>query len=263
MIHKNYNVSAWLETAVAGIRFRPDRETVEAELREHIEDKTLDLMRIFPDMTAEEAGERALSQMGDPEEIGRELAKIHRSWLGYLWRASQAVLGAALLLAVIVGANYLGGGYTGWFEPGGGLPMDREGCSVTELKPWEGKIKMDGYTLTMSQAALYSWEDGQGLGVALRTVSPYFWDREGRFYEQVAAVDSLGNRYPSYYSQYVRRETENWNYLHGIPDGHGPFRQDYILWVEEVPPEAEWVRLEYDWLGRSWSMTVELKEAGT
>ena len=48
-----------------------------------------------------------------------------------------------------------------------------------------------------------------------------------------------------------------------MTDGHGPFRQDYILWVEEVPPEAEWLRLEYDWLGRSWSMTVELKEAGT
>ena len=253
----------WLHTAVAGIRFKPDREAVEAELREHIEDKTMDLMRIFPGMTQEEAEERALSQMGDPEEIGRELAKIHRPWLGYLWRASQAVLGAALLLAVIVGANYLGGGYTGWFEPGGGLPLDREGCPVTELKPWEGRIKMDGYTLTMSQAALYSWEDGQGLGVALRTVSPYFWDREGRFYEQISAVDSLGNRYPSYYSQYVRRETENWNYLHGIPDGHGPFRQDYILWVEELPLEAEWVRLEYNWMGREFFMTVELKEAGT
>ncbi len=257
------DMSGWLHTAVAGIRFRPDREAVAAELREHIEDKTADLMRIFPDMTEEEARERALSQMGDPEEIGKELAKIHKPWLGYLWRASQVVLGAVLLLAVIVGANYIGGGYTGWFKPGEGLPMDWEGCSVTELEHWEGRIKMDGYTLTMSRAALYSWEDSRELGVALRTVSPYFWDREGRFYEQVSAVDSLGNRYPSYYSQYVRRETENWNYLHGISDGHGPFRQDYILWVEELPPEAEWVRLEYNWMGHEFSMTVELKEAGT
>ena len=76
--------SAWLHTAVAGIRFKPDREAVEAELREHIEDKTADLMRIFPDMTEEEARERALSQMGDPVEIGKELAKIHKPWLGYL-----------------------------------------------------------------------------------------------------------------------------------------------------------------------------------
>ena len=156
MIHKKHNVSAWLETAVAGIRFRPDREAVERELREHIEDKTADLMRIFPDMTEEEARERALSQMGDPVEIGKELAKIHKPWLGYLWRVSQTVLGAVLLLAVIVGVNYIGGGYTGWFEPGEGLPMDWEGSSVTELEHWEGRIKVDGYTLTMPRAALYS-----------------------------------------------------------------------------------------------------------
>ena len=262
MIHKKHNVSAWLETAVAGIRFRPDREAVERELREHIEDKTADLMRIFPDMTEEEARERALSQMGDPVEIGKELAKIHKPWLGYLWRVSQTVLGAVLLLAVIVGANYIGGGYTGWFEPGEGLPMDLEGCSVTELEHWEGRIKVDGYTLTMPRAALYSREDGQELGVALRTVSPYFWDREGRFYERISAVDSLGNRYPSYYAQRMRWQVEKWNCLFGISDGHGPFRQDYILWVDGLPPEAEWVRLEYNWMGHEFSMTVELKEAG-
>ena len=40
---------------MSGIRFKPDRQAVEEELREHIEDKTLDLMRIFPGMTEEEA----------------------------------------------------------------------------------------------------------------------------------------------------------------------------------------------------------------
>ena len=34
--------------------------------------------------------------MGDPGEIGRELAKIHRPWLGYLWRCSQILTGVLL-----------------------------------------------------------------------------------------------------------------------------------------------------------------------
>ena len=89
----------WLDTAVKKIRFGPDRAAVRAELSAHLEDKALDLQRIFPDMTQEEAQERAVSDMGDPAEIGAELAKVHKPWLGYLWRASQVLLGVALTAA--------------------------------------------------------------------------------------------------------------------------------------------------------------------
>ena len=98
----------WLDKATAGIRFGPDRKEVRRELEEHLEDKALDFQRIFPDLTAEEAKERAASEMGDPAEIGKELAKVHRPWLGYLWRVSQVVLGLAclsLLWSGIVGAG--------------------------------------------------------------------------------------------------------------------------------------------------------------
>ena len=40
-------------------------------------------------MLPEDAEARALEDMGDPEEIGKELARIHKPWLGYLWRASK------------------------------------------------------------------------------------------------------------------------------------------------------------------------------
>ena len=71
----------WLDRATAGIRFKPDREVVRAELSAHLEDKALDFQRIFPDLTEAEAQERASAEMGDPEEVGRELAKIHKPWL--------------------------------------------------------------------------------------------------------------------------------------------------------------------------------------
>ena len=41
----------WLDTAVKGVRFGPDRAAVRAELEAHLEDKEADLRRIFPDMT--------------------------------------------------------------------------------------------------------------------------------------------------------------------------------------------------------------------
>ena len=82
----------WLDAAVAKIRFGPDRKEVRAELSAHLEDKALDFQRIFPGLTEAEAQERASAEMGDPEEVGRELAKIHKPWLGYLWRASRVLI---------------------------------------------------------------------------------------------------------------------------------------------------------------------------
>ena len=93
----------WLDKATAGIRFGPDRREVRRELEEHLEDKALDYLRIFPDLTKEEARQRAASEMGDPAEIGRELAKVHKPWLGYLWRVSQLLLAAVVIgLAVLL-----------------------------------------------------------------------------------------------------------------------------------------------------------------
>lgn len=65
---------SWLSTATSGIRFGPDRAAARRELAEHIEDRTADLMRIFPDISEEEAGERALAAMGDAWELKKELA---------------------------------------------------------------------------------------------------------------------------------------------------------------------------------------------
>lgn len=97
---ENRILSDWLDTAVSGIRFGPDQMEVREELRAHIEDKTADLERIFPDILPQEARDRALAGMGDPEELKISLARVHRPWLGYLWRASQVLLAAALVLAV-------------------------------------------------------------------------------------------------------------------------------------------------------------------
>ena len=65
MSQKSGAAAQWLDEAVKGIRFGPDRAAVRAELEAHLEDKQADLRRIFPDMTAEEAETRTLEDMGD------------------------------------------------------------------------------------------------------------------------------------------------------------------------------------------------------
>lgn len=89
----------WLTAAVSDIKFFYDKYEVRDELAAHLEDKALDLMRFYPDLTREAAERLALERMGDPEEIGQELAKIHKPWLGYLWAASvwAVIFGGGLL----------------------------------------------------------------------------------------------------------------------------------------------------------------------
>ena len=267
--HKKETQQSWVETAIRGIRFKPDRAAVEAELRDHIWDKIADLRRIFPDTTYEEAEERALSQMGDAGAIGKELAKIHRPWLGWLWRASQVALGVTMAAVVIVGLMAFLGGGTGWFLPGEGFePRDLKGgiSGVEYMEPCPDREVIDGRWITRPQAAMVEWKNDLRLGVVLRAVSPRFWERESRnLRHRIRAVDSLGNEYPSYEERWnsLGGNTEEWKYVSGSPDGRSPFHRDYVLWVNGIDPAAEWVRLDYDWLGRSFSMTVDLKEAGT
>ena len=79
----------WLDEATRGIRFGPDRRMVAEELA----------------MTEAEARERAISEMGNVTELGKELAKIHKPWLGWLWAVSCVLLwiaGIMLALGILV-----------------------------------------------------------------------------------------------------------------------------------------------------------------
>lgn len=188
MEQKYSSRGSWLRTAVHEIRFAPDREAVRQELQEHIEDKVADLLRIFPGMTLQEAEERAMAQMGDPEEIGKELAKIHKPWWGYLWKVSRVA--AALVGAVTVfyclgwGLDAIGewneakeqtpGMYECYLQgvdpyaPGGPRwEEDNEWAEQTVRKPLkvfspEDTAKAGNFTFSMPKAALWSFTDENG-----------------------------------------------------------------------------------------------------
>lgn len=93
---------AWLNTAVSGIGFYYDREEVRQELYDHFEDKTLDLIRIYPKISESEAEELALARMGDAQELKEELARIHKPWVGNLWAVSVWLLFLAVFALILI-----------------------------------------------------------------------------------------------------------------------------------------------------------------
>ena len=169
---KCISAELWLSQATAGIPFQPDRRAVRAELETHLEDKALDFQRIFPDLSQEEAKERAAAEMGDPVEIGTALSKIHRPWLGWLWRVSQVLLAllTALFLVWLISLetsmdNPLWGGYPEDFLPPENCAPDR--------------ISLGGYTFRIVEAVYQDYPESSpyldGIRVTFQVSSPRVW----------------------------------------------------------------------------------------
>ena len=102
MKRKFPHFDVWLTTAVSGIKFPYDREEVRQELADHFEDKTLDLMRIYPELSEAEAEKMALERMGDAEELKEELARIHKPWVGTVWTVSVWLLFMGVFALIII-----------------------------------------------------------------------------------------------------------------------------------------------------------------
>ena len=256
---KRAPAEGWLDAATKAIRFGPDRKAVRAELTAHLEDKALDFQRIFPGLTEDEAKERAAAEMGDPAEIGRELAKVHKPWLGYFWRVSQlllaaVVIGLAVLLSDLPSYVLWPGGESIPFQ----MSVQAEGLSRRPLACW-GEQTAGAYTFRLREAELWTAPDGQAQAVylVLEAESPRPWEGlSSSFAERLWAEDSFGTLIPSQQEvgtgQAVSGEQTGWN---------GPFREQFSFLIPLPHPAAEGITLRYDYLGAQFSMPVMWKEA--
>ena len=275
MANMRDQMRSWTRTATKQIRFGPDREAVVRELLEHIEDKKLDLERIFPDMTGDEAMEMALSQMGDPEEIGRELGKIHKPWLGYIWQASRILLaGAACVLVVsVVNAFYHGlvvDRLEDWNTARRQTAESRviaqvlyEDAPMESLDPfgqngsyhWSGVERLALYDdvaqtkrlgeaeLTLSRAALWQLEEKRALYAEITVAYDRPWDARPLLQWYLQAEDSLGNHYG-----HTMTHSETGAHMSGFGSFGMVTHRDGYTWnfgLEDLPEEAEWVRFTY------------------
>ena len=223
----------WLDKATAAIRFGPDRKSVRAELSAHLEDKALDFQRIFPDMTREEAWERAVSDMGDPMEVGKELAKVHKPWLGYLWRASQVLLALTIL-------NFMAAVGTLRYNPDRGPELEG---TVEAVFVGQEAVRVNTYTLWVEEASLLQ---GTGeLHITWRAASPCFWETpNGEFSQAWTGVDDQGTIYTSIWDRALDGER--------MPPYVSSLRfTGALVWRGEqtvygVPQEAQWIQINIE-----------------
>lgn len=155
--------SQWLTEATGRIAFGPDRRAVRAELFDHIEEAREALRARHPEMTPLETEERAVVSMGDPEPLSRELARLHRPWMGYLWRVSQVLAGVVIRQLT---NKYVQEGplpylreLAAW-DVGEILPPEKETLAGPATLSQSGKVRAGDYAISSPEVVLVTVKPG-------------------------------------------------------------------------------------------------------
>lgn len=260
----NLTWGTWVYRACSHIKFKPDRAAVEEELRAHLEDKAEALCR--GEVTMPEAKRQALAAMGDPDEVGRQLASVHKAWLGFLWVWSRR----ALILCVVVAA-WLALGFSDrvyftdspvrYWQEYSWYDVSREHYRYTELTP-NCTDKSDGLTFTVPAACIwyqeeftddegYIWEEDTGLYLTVRAARLWPGTEYATAFFYFYAVDDLGNTYSNCIDRYDRALVGNYT-------RYSLWSSEYCAWVEGLDPEAQWIELRYDRDGRDVRLRIDL-----
>ena len=137
---------AWLREAVGGIKYPPDRRRVEKELYAHVMQRNRDFLK--EGCTEREADEKACAAMGDPVEVRRDLAAIHRPFWGYATLILRILVVCIFLLAL--GYCLLNSQKIAYaFSP----LVDGEKYSVEQWMSQSSVVKCGDYTLRLKKAA--------------------------------------------------------------------------------------------------------------
>lgn len=242
----------WVDAVCEQVRFWPDRKGIEKELRIHYEDRCRALERLHYERPL--AAQRSLEAMGNAQEVGRALDRVHKPWLGWLWEVSRCLALALTVLAL--SANFLTiglptlaertRGELAWEEPpesasrvelehatiwaAPGDLREQDGKTVAEVRLW---IKMrDPLAANGGVGTLFfTWRDDKG--------ELSRWE-----------FDSFSRTGP---------ESRYWTYnAEASSTGWTRFRQTVKL-VLDGPPR--WAEASYPLSGGDWTLQVKWEEA--
>ena len=243
----------WLRDAVKHIRFPPDRRRVRRELYEHMASRRQDFLACG--FSEEEADRRACEAMGDPGEVGKALAAVHKPFWGY----ALCVLRILLILFALYAAVYTlrGGGGEVFNYPYLRVLSGEIDERVPEWISQSATDAMGDYRFRLVKAGItrpepaedarYFAERGTYLVLRLRT---FTWDPNlgpPQFGNgKLTVEDSGGKVYPAF----ARGEQDL------------IFAGRLTIFVRDFDPAAEWAVLSYEAGDRVLRLPVRLKGGG-
>lgn len=231
----------WRLLVTNQVRFRPDREEIARELSAHYVDHVKDLERIGYDHDL--ARSRALEAMGDPEEVGRAMDRVHKPWLGWLWQVSRWLVWA--LCAVFLWSLL----WNGWPEWGHSERWNEGEDRGTELA-CSASFRAGAYRYEVTEVQYFRDmdRDRSFMYIYLTATTPNFWLEGPVLGDSLEAVDSNGAVYT--YHRYPR--------VGGSGPNSGHFKNRCWIDLEGLENSPEWVEITHKTAG--WSFRIDLPE---
>ena len=269
----NFRFMKWCREAVSRIVLPRDRTPVEQELMGHLEDR-YDYFRQLG-YSPEDAELRALDSMGNPDEIAVELGRIHRPFWGRTAKVTRIVLIAVVIATVFTAFASLLKHY--YFRHTFSNPTyeyyDPYSLEKANYKVGHGdrqfyaqpevSFSSDGYTVTVTEAALWRNEQRNSAGIVeethplylqLTVTTPLIWLEADTVSRWIWAEDDRGNRYapPFESGPDATRILDKsyrvnpWTSVHEL-----------VIWDLDAP-DARWMELHYDRSGRNHTLRIDL-----
>lgn len=222
------NFDHWCDDVVRCVRFTPDRPAIAKELRDHYEDSVKDFIRVGYDEKLAET--RALTAMGDAEEVGRAMDEAHKPWLGWLWQVSRVSLFIVLGFMLLCITYYEIPEVQTWLAP---EPFFERISSAAELPcPKDFEDGVFDYRFNWAEYTYDETRDVTTIHITATVSTYYFWLNGPDFYEDLTASDSIGRSYRSGYSSFDSVE--------GFTSvGHGRYNAAFTIKVKG--PLPEWI----------------------
>lgn len=269
----SYQLRKWCYDATSLIRFRPDRKKVFKELYDHLEDRRDSLME--QGLSLEEANEKTLAAMGSATELAPELEAIHNPFWGYVLRGCKIALVVLLCLSILPCWNYFKSlnlkdkpDWHGFDVYDSASYAADTGRTLLHLSRPNKSFSYRGNRFTVTDAvvcALPTQQNPQGrrmLYILMDQTSllpwteheQYTWVLSPDVSSAFIARDSLGNVYPSTYTQTSEDAATLGSY--GVQSG--VFRFTHEFWIGDFPAEADWVELCYLREGQNFVLRINL-----
>lgn len=90
--------NSYIKQVLKHVKFFVDHRSIKRELRSHINDLIEE--HNWQSLSNEELNNRIMEEMGNPDDIGKELNKIHHPIIGYVWVITRAIFIVILCLSL-------------------------------------------------------------------------------------------------------------------------------------------------------------------
>lgn len=115
-----YKVDEFLDKVCKNVKYKGAHASISEELQNHIQDHIHDF--IDQGFDEETAMRKAVEAMGDPVEIGKELNKLHRPYVGWILSMVNTLI---VLVGIYVTLLVIPSVF-GFFEPFGSIPKGKD-----------------------------------------------------------------------------------------------------------------------------------------